>query len=175
MAPTVRLMRYLRHAPLTFWVATVLLFTAVGFLAMNSGDAKISVNTTSPQSISTGRAQAFALMQRISGAYPALTADSFTTWATGTAEMARNGLAEVKAANGPTDRLTLGWQSVVSAAEALVGTDPGDTPQIIERVAQLNTAAQTIVELTSLNPISAQRAVTTNGTGVPTLSTGGTQ
>jgi hypothetical protein len=159
-------MRYLRHAPLAFWLATVLGFVAVGAYAWQAGSTQTIVKVDRLGTPAASRVHAMELMTRVSGAYPSITAGTMTQWATDTADLARRGLSAAESGQPPNDQLVAAWTAAVAAAEQLAATSVNDRALVIERVAQLGIVAREVVMIanamrTDLS-IAPQSTPTTN-------------
>lgn len=140
-------MRYLRHAPLAFWLAVVTGFVAIGVYAWQTGSTQTIIKVDRLGTPAASRVHAMELMTRVSGAYPSITAGTMPQWAADTAELARRGLAAAESGQPRNAQLVSAWNAAVAASEQLAGTSVNDRALVIERVARLGTAARDVVML----------------------------
>lgn len=140
-------MRYLRHAPLAFWLAVVIAFTGIGAYAWQAGSSRPIVKVDRMSTPAASRVHAIELMTKVSGAYPSIMSGAMPEWATSTAGLARRGLAAANAATQPRPELVAAWERVVTTSDLLAATDVNDRALVLERVALLGTQAQDVVML----------------------------
>ena len=77
-------MRYLRHAPLAFWVAVTMLLVGISAAAWYAGKDTTVVVTPMANTGET-RSDVKAMIERVSGVYPAITTLDLAVWANATA------------------------------------------------------------------------------------------
>jgi hypothetical protein len=140
-------MRYLRHAPLAFWLAVVIAFTGIGAYAWQTGSSRPIIKVDRMGTPAASRVHAIELMTKVSGAYPSIMSGAMPEWATSTAALARRGLAAANSATTPRPELVTAWERVVTTSDHLATTDVNDRALVLERVALLGTQAQDVVML----------------------------
>lgn len=140
-------MRYLRHAPLAFWLAVVIAFTGIGAYAWQAGSSRPIVKVDQMSTPAASRVHAIELMTKVSGAYPSIMSGAMPEWATSTAGLARRGLSAAKAATQQRPELVAAWERVVVTSDLLATTNVNDRALMLERVALLGTQAQDVVML----------------------------
>lgn len=132
-------MRYLRHFPLTLWVAVAALLAGLIAIGLMNGSS-----TPLPPYVAAGslseRPAAMAALQRVSGVYPALASGNVASWATETASEFDLALKAHEAAVGTEDdQLGIAWYNAKVAALNLAASPP---EQRHERAAALGQAVQ---------------------------------
>jgi|LauGreSuBDMM15SN_2_FD.fasta_scaffold56964_2 hypothetical protein len=140
-------MRYFRHAPLTFWVAVTLALTATiaaaWFAGRDTSTAIISRNATIDV-----RTDVQAMLERVSGVYPAITTLDLGVWAEETAALADAGHSRHIAAGGASDDATgAAWLAVAVEARTLATEGPTDPSAALAGAARLGSATQRLVAL----------------------------
>jgi hypothetical protein len=138
-------MRYFKHAPLAFWAVFVLGLGLLVSVAIYVGkDNAPNINVYDPTY--SQRDAAFSMVQRVSGMYPAVTANNLTQWAEETEYMARQNL-DLYIENGGEefDEVGLAWAKVAESAESLGVVDVTNNPLVLEKTAVLGQAAQNLI------------------------------
>ena len=111
---------YLRHAPLTFWVAVCVALG--GLLVAASAERPQTSLASAPSSAGTSQSRdaAMAAMARVSGVYPAIHSNAVTQWADDTRQQFENSLDNYINSGGDTeDPLGQAWLEAIDAAEDL--------------------------------------------------------
>ena len=135
-------MRYLRHFPLTLWLAVaVVLAGIVGIALMRQDPAPLPAYAA--QDIASERPMALAALQKASGVYPAMAGGGVAAWATGFAADLDAALkAHVDGGGTAQDPLGVAWSNAKVAAINLAVASPADRHV---RAAELGTAVQYVV------------------------------
>lgn len=138
-------MRYFRHAPMAFWAVFVLVLGLIVATAIYVGrDATPNINVYDPTY--SQRDAAFSMVQRVSGMYPAVTANNLQEWAAETEYMARQNLnLYIENGGDEFDEVGKAWTSVAESANNLVTVDATNNPLVLEKTAVLGQAAQNLI------------------------------
>lgn len=138
-------MRYFRHAPLAFWTVFAILFGGLIATALYvARDNTPEVNVYNPTY--SQRDSAFSMMQRISGMYPAVTANNLKEWALETESIALYNL-DLYIANGGSEDDAVGtaWNGVAQSSRELSDVDTSNNPLVLEKTASLGQAGQKLI------------------------------
>jgi hypothetical protein len=165
-------MRYLRHAPLTFWLAVVL---ALGGIIVASFYAGRDLSTTLVINKTFGdpRGDAQAMLERVSGVYPSITSLELREWSYETARQADVGLSRHLSFGGfREDDVGLAWSSVAEAARTLAVEGPNDSSTALTGVSRLGQAVQNLVAIADGLIIQGATVVLPTRTTTNSIETG---
>ena len=138
-------MRYFKHAPMAFWALFVLALGSLIAVAVYVGkDTTPSI--TSYNATYSQRDAAFEMMQRISGMYPAVTANNLQAWASETEAIASYNL-DLYVENGGDafDDVGQSWGTIVQYSNDLAAVDTNNSPLVLEKTALLGQAGQNLI------------------------------
>lgn len=138
-------MRYFKHAPMAFWAFFVLALGSLIAVALYVGkDTTPSVTSYNPTY--SQRDAAFDMMQRLSGMYPAVTANNLQSWAGETESLASYNL-ELYLENGgsATDEVSQAWSDIAQYSKELTVVDINNSPLVLEKTALLGQAGQNLI------------------------------
>lgn len=167
-------MRYLRHAPLAFWLAVAVTLAGIAVSAWYAGrdlTTPVVVNKT----FGDPRGDAQAMLERVSGVYPSITTLELAEWANETARLADAGLGRHLATGGTNDDpIGLAWTRVATDARTLAAEGPQDASLALTGATRLGQAAQQLAALA--DGIVIPDATQASNEGINTISTdtGGT-
>jgi hypothetical protein len=138
---------YLRHAPLTFWVAVCCLGGALLTGAALTGEETAVATPRSAAGASYSRADAVAALDRVSGVYPAVHSGEIRKWAEETELMFTQALDRYLNAGGDKqDPTGQAWQQAIDAAASLAETP---SEKRLMQAAVLGQRVHSLVSLTA--------------------------